>query len=62
MLNMEKVTESEEVARRDYEETMRAEAQAARDRSAENDDPVLAAYNDHLATLATRNKRKLWGH
>lgn len=62
LLNMEKVTEDEEAARRDYEESMRAEAQAARDRSAEKDDPVLAAYNDHLAAIATKNKRKLWGH
>jgi len=62
MINMETVTASKESARREYEERMRAEAQAARAAAVEEEDPVLAAYNDHLASLATKTKRKLWGH
>jgi hypothetical protein len=60
LLNMEKVTEDQEKARRAYEEEMRAEAQMARQIDVE--DPVLAAYNDHLADIATRPKKRLWGH
>jgi len=62
MLNMEKVTASQEVARREYEEQMRAEARAARAKSEEPEDPTLADYNDHLADLAGEPKKKLWGH
>jgi DNA-binding transcriptional regulator of glucitol operon len=64
MLNLEKVSASKETERREYEERMRAQAQAARARAREADaeDPALAAYNDHLASLATKTKRKLWGH
>ena len=62
MLNMEKVTASEESARRDYEAAMREQARAARAQSVESEDPQLAAYNDHLADLATKTKKKLWGH
>ncbi|HVA52850.1 MAG TPA: hypothetical protein VNF05_04995 [Acidimicrobiales bacterium] len=62
LLNMEKVTESEEKARREYEETMRAEARAARIAAAEQEDPTLAAYNDHLAQLSHVPKKRLWGH
>ncbi len=64
MLNMEKVSEHKEKARREYEERMRAEAQAARERAAqvEGEDPSLAAYNDHLAQLAQTPKKRLWGH
>jgi DNA-binding transcriptional regulator of glucitol operon len=62
MLNMEAVTASKEEARREFEERMRAEALAARAAAPEGEDPVLAAYNDHLASLATKTKRKLWGH
>ena len=61
LLNMEKITEHQEVARREYEEKMRAEAQLARQVEVE-EDPVLAAYNDHLAEIATRPKKRLWGH
>lgn len=61
MLNMEKVNEHKEKARREYEEKMRAEAQAARARAAE-EDPALAAYNDHLAKLTDVPKKRLWGH
>ncbi len=60
LLNMEKVTEHDQRERRAYEETMRTQA---RERRAEqSEDPTLAAYNDHLAELAGRPKRKLWGH
>lgn len=64
MLNMEVVTASKEAERRDYEEMMRAEAHAAREASAaaEPEDEALAAYNDHLADLSTKTKRRLWGH
>lgn len=60
LINIEKVTEAQEQARRDYEEKMRAEAQAARASDAES--PELAAYNDHLAALAKEPRRKLFGH
>ena len=64
MLNMEKVSEHKEKARREYEERMRAEAQAARERAAalEGEDASLAAYNDHLAQLSQTPKKRLWGH
>ena len=61
MLNVEKVTEHKEQARREYEEKMRADAQAAR-RAAEDEDPTLAAYNDHLSSLTHVPKKRLWGH
>ena len=61
MLNMEKVSEYKEKARREYEEKMRADALAAR-RAAEEEDPTLAAYNDHLAQLSHTPKKRLWGH
>ena len=64
LLNMEKVTEHQEIARREYEEKMRAQAQAARAAEAarEGEDPELAAYNDHLAALAEQQNKKKWGH
>lgn len=62
LLNMEKVTEHQEQARRDYEEKMRAQALAARQASEEAEDPTMAAYNDHLAELSTKPKKKLFGH
>jgi hypothetical protein len=61
LLNMEKITEHQEKARKEYEEMMRAEAQLARQVDVE-EDPALAAYNDHLAEIATRPKKRLWGH
>jgi hypothetical protein len=61
MLNMEKVGEHKEKARREYEERMRSDALAAR-REAEAEDPTLAAYNDHLAELSHHSKKRLWGH
>jgi len=66
LLHVEKPTEDEEVVRRDYEERMRDEALAARAAEAallgQQEDPELAAYNDHLADLSTVHKKKLWGH
>lgn len=60
LINIEKVTEAQEKARREFEETMRAKAQAERAREAES--PELAAYNDHLEELAKQPRKKLWGH
>ena len=62
MLNVEKVTEEQEKARREYEASMRAQAQAARQASVEVEDPTLAEYNDHLEKLSTVSKKRLWGH
>jgi DNA-binding transcriptional regulator of glucitol operon len=62
LLNLEKVTANQEQARREYEESMRVQARAARDAAAEQEDPTLAAYNDHLADLSTKPKKRLWGH
>jgi hypothetical protein len=61
LLNAEKVSEHKEKARREYEEKMRADALAAR-RAADEEDPTLAAYNDHLARLSQEPKKRLWGH
>jgi hypothetical protein len=61
MLNMETITAGQEKARLEYEERMRAQAKAERAASAP-EDATLSAYNDHLADLATRPKKKLWGH
>lgn len=61
LLNLEKVGEHKERARREYEARMRAEALAAR-QSAGVEDPTLAAYNDHLANLVNQPKKRLWGH
>ena len=62
LLNMEKVTEEEEEVRREFEAMRRSEARAAREASRIPEDADLAAYNDHLAGLATKPKKKLWGH
>jgi DNA-binding transcriptional regulator of glucitol operon len=62
LLNMEKITEHQEKARKEYEEKMRAEAQIARQIDDDPEDPAMAAYNDHLAEIATRPKKRLWGH
>jgi hypothetical protein len=62
MLNMESVTAGREAARREYEERMRAEARAAREAIRDEEDPALAAYNDHLESLAAKSKKRLWGH
>ncbi len=61
LLNVDRVTEDDERERAEYEERMRSEAREARAREAD-EDPELAAYNDHLAELAERSKKKLWGH
>jgi DNA-binding transcriptional regulator of glucitol operon len=62
LVNTESVGAAKEAERREYEERMRAEAHAAREATFEEEDPALAAYNDHLASLATKSKKKLWGH
>jgi hypothetical protein len=62
LINQDKVTEHQEQARRDYEEKMRDQARQAREASLDVEDPTMAAYNDHLAELSTRPKKKLWGH
>jgi len=62
LLNMEKVTEHQEIARREYEDKMRAQALAARQALEQPEDPTLSAYNDHLENLSKLPKKKLWGH
>lgn len=62
LLNLERATADQETIRRAYEEKMRAEAEAARDVSRADEDPTLAAYNDHLARLSHVPKKRLWGH
>jgi len=62
LINLEKDSEDDELARRAYETKMRADAQIARDAARADEDPALAAYNDHLARLASAPKRRLWGH
>ena len=62
LLTMEKVTADEQDERRAYEERMRATAREARAASVLVEDPTLAAYNDHLADLATQPKKRIWGH
>jgi hypothetical protein len=61
MINLEKVTEKQALERKEYEDAMRAQALAARIVS-EEEDPTLAAYNDHLAKLSHTPKKRLWGH
>lgn len=62
LLNLEKSSEDDELARREFEAKMRADARMARDAARAEEDPALAAYNDHLAQLASTPKRRLWGH
>ena len=59
LLNREKITEHQEKTRKEYEEKMRTEAQMARHVDVE-EDPALAAYNDHLARLAEEDEPKRW--
>ncbi len=60
LIHTEPATDEAKEARRSHEEIQRTAAQAARlDRDTEG--PELAAYNDHLATLAT-TRRKSWRH
>jgi hypothetical protein len=62
LLHLEKISEAQEQARREYEAKMRAEAAAARAAAVADEDPELKAYNDELARLADQPKKKLWGH
>jgi DNA-binding transcriptional regulator of glucitol operon len=61
LLHVEEVSDEEKSARRDFEENMRREAHLTR-HGASTADPSMAAYNDHLAQLSQRPKKKLWGH
>jgi hypothetical protein len=61
LLHTDPATAEARETRRAHEQQLRAAAQAARrDRVAEG--PELAAYNDHLAALASSGKRKSWRH
>ncbi len=62
LLHMERPDEDELASRRAYEAQMRAAAQAAREAHRTEEDPALAAYNDHLAQLSRQPKRRLFGH
>jgi hypothetical protein len=64
LLHVDHVSEHQEKARREYEEMMRDQARMAREAEAiiEPEDPALAAYNDHLASLADEKKKRLFGH
>jgi DNA-binding transcriptional regulator of glucitol operon len=61
LLHTEPASAEEREARRAHEQRLRAAAQADR-RDRANEDPALAAYNDHLAELASSNRRKGWRH
>lgn len=58
LLHQEKVTEHHEIARREYEAKMRAEAMRARAAEAQDEDAALKAYNDHLAQLNDPQSRQ----
>jgi hypothetical protein len=62
LIHVERVDEERYIERRAFEERMRDEARVAREVESDDEDPELAAYNDHLAELATRPRRRLWGH
>jgi hypothetical protein len=62
LLNQETLSEHQAAARREYEEMMRAQAREARERELAEEDPTLAAYNDHLEQLQSKSKKKLFGH
>lgn len=61
LINLEKITEGQERARREYEAMMREQARIARE-DAVDESPEMAAYNDHLASLGTRPKKRILGH
>jgi hypothetical protein len=61
LLHTEPATAEAREARRQTEARLRAEAQAAK-RHRDEEDPELAAYNDHLAALAASGRRKSWRH
>ena len=62
LLHVDEVTTAEREERTQFELQMRQDARAARAASRDNEDSSLAAYNDHLADLGSRPKKKLWGH
>jgi hypothetical protein len=61
LLHTRPASDEERAARRAREAQLREAAQAER-RDRANEDPELAAYNDHLAELASANRRKGWRH
>ena len=62
ILHVERPTENQEAARREFEQRMREEAALARIAGKSDEDSQLAAYNDHLSELSIVPKKKLWGH
>ena len=62
LVHLEEISEAQAAERRAYEEQMRVEAQIARNLAVEPEDPQLAAYNDHLAAVGRRPKKRLVGH
>jgi hypothetical protein len=62
LVHLDGVSEEQRATRKAYEDKMRADALAARQRSVEPEDATLAAYNDHLATISRQPKKRLWGH
>ena len=62
VLHTERATDEETAARKLHEDQMRTNAVAARRSTKESEDPILAAYNDHLAHISHQPKKKLWGH
>jgi DNA/RNA-binding domain of Phe-tRNA-synthetase-like protein len=60
LLHVDSVSEHQAKARAEYEEMMREKARVAR--AAENEDPSLQAYNDHLEKLSQEPKKKMFGH
>ena len=62
LVHLDEVTEVQAAERRAFEESMRVEAQLARRQNLEPEDPQLAAYNDHLAAVGRRPKKRLVGH
>ena len=62
LVHMERPSDEELESRRAYEAQMRAAAREARETQRSEEDPALAAYNDHLAQLAHQPKRRLFGH
>jgi DNA-binding transcriptional regulator of glucitol operon len=62
LLHTDPISDEERRERREYEESMRRAALERSQGSREDEDPELAAYNDHLASLADRPRRKLFGH
>ncbi len=61
LLHVEAVSEEEKIQRREFEKQLRRDAHLER-HGPSTSDPSMVAYNEHLAQLAQRPKKKLWGH